>query len=97
MIHNNGTLVITGILQQDAGMYVCQAKNVLGMAKSTNLLIVHGMNNANALVICKTTEKEHYLKKVVLMGFHLNIVIHLVLSTVLTVRTTLYSIINSTT
>lgn len=111
MIHNNGTLVITGILQQDAGMYVCQAKNVLGMAKSTNLLIVHGMNNANALtqnsphssiikivvVICKTTEKKHYLKKVVLMGFHLNIVIHLVLSTVLTVRTTLYSIINSTT
>ena len=50
MIHNNGTLVISGILQQDAGMYLCQAKNVLGMAKSTNLLIVHGMSNAIALV-----------------------------------------------
>ena len=50
MIHNNGTLVISGILQQDAGMYVCQAKNVLGMAKSTNLLIVHGMSNGIALV-----------------------------------------------
>ena len=50
MIHNNGTLFISGILQQDAGMYVCQAKNVLGMAKSTNLLIVHGMSNAIALV-----------------------------------------------
>ena len=49
MIHNNGTLVISGILQQDAGMYVCQAKNVLGMAKSTNLLIVHGMSNDIAL------------------------------------------------
>lgn len=50
MIHSNGTLVISGILQQDAGMYVCQAKNVLGMAKSTNLLIVHGMSNGIALV-----------------------------------------------
>lgn len=50
MIHSNGTLVISGILHQDAGMYVCQAKNVLGMAKSTNLLIVHGMSNAIALV-----------------------------------------------
>lgn len=49
MIHNNGTLIISGILQQDAGMYVCQAKNVLGMAKSTNLLIVHGMGNAFVL------------------------------------------------
>ena len=50
MIHNNGTLVINGLLQQDAGMYVCQAKNVLGMAKSTNLLIVHGMSNEIILV-----------------------------------------------
>ena len=50
VIHSNGTLVISGILQQDAGMYVCQAKNVLGMAKSTNLLIVHGMSNGIALV-----------------------------------------------
>jgi len=51
VIHNNGTLIISGILQQDAGMYVCQAKNVLGMAKSTNLLIVHGMGNAFVLVL----------------------------------------------
>lgn len=51
VIHNNGTLIISGILQQDAGMYVCQAKNVLGMAKSTNLLIVHGMSDAFVLVL----------------------------------------------
>ena len=50
MIHNNGTLVISRIQRQDAGVYVCQAKNVLGMAKSTDLLIVHGMSNAIALV-----------------------------------------------
>ena len=43
MIHSNGTMVISGTLYKDAGMYVCQAKNVLGMAKLTMLLIVHGM------------------------------------------------------
>lgn len=42
MIHSNGTMVISGVLYEDAGMYVCQAKNVLGIAKSTMLLIVHG-------------------------------------------------------
>ena len=50
MIHNNGTLVISGTLHKDAGMYVCQAKNVLGITKSTILLIVHGMSNTLALV-----------------------------------------------
>lgn len=42
VIHSNGTMVISGALYEDAGMYVCQAKNVLGIAKSTMLLIVHG-------------------------------------------------------
>lgn len=51
MIHNNGNLVINGILQQDAGMYVCQAKNVLGTAKSTNLLIVYGMSNGTGIAL----------------------------------------------
>ena len=82
MIHNNGTLVISGILQQDAGMYVCQAKNVLGMTKSTNLLIVHGMSNAIALVQNSLPSSiflkdrsflfKQHLKKVVLSGFHWN-------------------------
>lgn len=51
VIHNNGTMVISGTLHKDAGMYVCQAKNVLGRRKSTILLIVHGMSNILALVI----------------------------------------------
>lgn len=46
VIHNNGTIVISGTLHRDGGMYVCQAKNVLGIAKSTTLLIVHGTNYA---------------------------------------------------
>ncbi|XP_022797123.1 contactin-associated protein-like 2 [Stylophora pistillata] len=41
VIHSNGTMVISGVLYNDAGMYVCQAKNVLGITKSTMLLIVH--------------------------------------------------------
>lgn len=49
VIHNNGTMVISGTLHKDAGMYVCQAKNVLGMTKSTILLIVHGMSNTLAV------------------------------------------------
>ena len=45
VIDGNGTLVISRTLLKDAGMYLCQAKNVLGMSKSTTLLIVHGMNH----------------------------------------------------
>lgn len=45
VIHGNGTLVIKRTLLKDAGMYVCQAKNVLGISKSTTVLIVHGKNH----------------------------------------------------
>lgn len=41
--HDNGTLIITDTQLTDAGMYVCQAMNALGKAKSTTMLIVHGM------------------------------------------------------
>ena len=64
MIHNNGTLVINGLLQQDAGMYVCQAKNVLGMAKSTNLLIVHGMSNGTGIALVQHSLPSSLLKNV---------------------------------
>ena len=52
VIHGNGTLEISGTLFKDGGMYVCQAKNVLGMSKSTTLLIVHGMNCAFVSRLC---------------------------------------------
>lgn len=41
--HSNGTLIITNTQLTDAGMYVCQAMNALGKAKSTTMLTVHGM------------------------------------------------------
>lgn len=44
VINGNGTLLITRTLLKDAGMYVCQAKSILGTTKSTTALIIHGKN-----------------------------------------------------
>ena len=39
------TMVITTVTSQDGGMYTCQAKNILGVVRSSATLTVQGKNN----------------------------------------------------
>ena len=42
---SRGTLMITTVTSEDGGMYTCQAKNILGVVRSSATLTVQGKNN----------------------------------------------------
>ena len=67
VIHGNGTLVIKRTLLKDAGMYVCQAKNILGISKSTTVLNVHGKITL-LITVCLMVVQLISLKKKPFLG-----------------------------